>query len=63
MQQEYDRQQSEFTSLHNQWNTNYQASLTDKEEDYDRFLGQNQADFAKQLTDQETEFQRFSRPI
>ena len=57
MQQEYDRQQSEFTSLHNEWSANYQRSLTDKEEDYDRFLGQNQADFAKQLTDQETEFQ------
>lgn len=57
MQQEYDRQQSEFTSLHNQWNTNYQASLTQKEEDYDRFLSQNQADFADQLADQETEFQ------
>ena len=57
MEQEYDRQQSEFTSLHNQWDTNYQASLTDKKADYDRFLSQNQADFAKQLTDQETEFQ------
>lgn len=57
MEQEYDRQQSEFTSLHNQWNTNYQASLTDKEETYDRFLGQNQADFAEQLEAQETEFQ------
>ena len=57
MEQEYDRQQSEFSSLHNEWGANYQRSLTDKEEDYDRFLGQNQADFAKQLTDQETEFQ------
>ena len=57
MQQEYDRQQSEFTSLHNQWNTNYQASLTEKEETYDRFLGQNQADFAEQLEEQEKEFQ------
>ena len=57
MENEYKRQQSEFSSLHSQWNTNYQTSLTDKEETYDRFLGQNQADFAKQLTDQETEFQ------
>ena len=57
MQNEYERQQSEFTSLHNQWSANYQASLTQKEEDYDRFLSQNQADFADQLADQETEFQ------
>ena len=57
MEQEYQRQQAEFTSLHSQWNTNYQASLTQKEEDYDRFLSQNQADFADQLADQETEFQ------
>ena len=57
MQNEYERQQSEFNSLHNQWNTNYQASLTEKEEDYDRFLSQNEADFAEQLADQETEFQ------
>jgi Txe/YoeB family toxin of Txe-Axe toxin-antitoxin module len=57
MEQEYHRQQSEFTNLHNQWDTNYQASLTEKEETYDRFLGQNQADFAEQLADQETEFQ------
>ena len=57
MQQEYERQQSEFNSLHSQWNTNYQASLTQKEGDYDRFLGQNQADFAEQLEEQETEFQ------
>ena len=57
MEQEYERQQSEFNSLHSQWNTNYQASLTEKEEDYDRFLSQNQADFADQLADQETEFQ------
>lgn len=57
MEQEYDRQQSEFSSLHSEWSANYQRSLTDKEADYDRFLGQNQADFAKQLTDQETEFQ------
>ena len=57
MQQEYDRQQSEFSSLHNEWNTNYQASLTEKEETYDRFLGQNQADFAEQLEEQEKEFQ------
>ena len=57
MEQEYNRQQSEFNSLHSTWNTSYQNSLTEKEADYDRFLGQNQADFAKQLTDQETEFQ------
>ena len=57
MEQEYHRQQSEFSSLHNQWNTNYQASLTEKEGDYDRFLGQNQADFAEQLEEQEAEFQ------
>ena len=57
MQNEYERQQSEFNSLHNQWSANYQASLTQKEEDYDRFLSQNQADFADQLADQETEFQ------
>ena len=57
MEQEYERQQSEFNSLHSQWNTNYQASLTEKEEDYDRFLGQNQADFADQMKEQEAEFQ------
>jgi hypothetical protein len=57
MEQEYDRQQSEFTSLHNQWDENYQRSLTEKEGDYDRFLGQNQADFVEQLEDQEAEFQ------
>lgn len=57
MEQEYDRQKSEFTSLHSEWGANYQASLTDKKADYDRFLSQNQADFAKQLTDQKTEFQ------
>lgn len=57
MEQEYNRQQSEFTSLHDQWNTSYQTSLTDKEEDYDRFLSQNQTDFADQMEDQETEFQ------
>ena len=57
MEQEYQRQQAEFTSLHSQWNTNYQRSLTDKEADYDRFLGQNQADFAEQLEEQEEEFQ------
>ena len=57
MEQEYERQQSEFNSLHSQWNTNYQASLTEKEEDYDRFLGQNQAEFTEQLVAQETEFQ------
>lgn len=57
MEQEYERQQSEFSSLHSTWNTNYQASLTEKEGDYDRFLSQNQADFAEQLEEQETEFQ------
>ena len=57
MEQEYDRQQSEFTSLHDEWSANYQASLTDKEETYDRFLGQNQADFAEQMEEQEEEFQ------
>lgn len=57
MEAEFERQQSEFNSLHNQWNTNYQASLTEKEGDYDRFLGQNQADFAEQLEAQEAEFQ------
>lgn len=57
MEDEYERQQSEFNSLHNQWSANYQASLTQKEEDYDRFLSQNQADFAEQLEEQETEFQ------
>ena len=57
MEQEYERQQSEFSNLHNQWNTNYQNSLTEKEGDYDRFLGQNQADFVEQLEEQETEFQ------
>jgi hypothetical protein len=57
MEQEYDRQQSEFTSLHNQWDENYQRSLTEKEDNYDRFLSQNQADFTEQLEDQEAEFQ------
>lgn len=57
MEQEYNRQQSEFTSLHGIWNTSYQNSLTEKEADYDRFLSQNQADFANQMEDQETEFQ------
>lgn len=57
MEQEYERQQSEFNSLHSQWNTNYQNSLTEKEGDYDRFLGQNQADFEEQLEEQEVEFQ------
>ena len=57
MEQEYERQQSEFNSLHSQWNTNYQNSLTEKEGDYDRFLGQNQADFTEQLVAQEAEFQ------
>ena len=57
MEQEYERQQSEFNSLHNQWSANYQASLTQKEEDYDRFLGQNQADFEDQMKEQEAEFQ------
>ena len=57
MEQEYERQQSEFNSLHSQWNTNYQNSLTEKEGDYDRFLGQNQAEFTEQLAAQETEFQ------
>lgn len=57
MEQEYNRQQSEFNSLHSTWNTSYQNSLTDKEEDYDRFLSQNQTDFADQMEDQETEFQ------
>lgn len=57
MEQEYERQQSEFNSLHNQWSANYQASLTEKEGDYDRFLGQNQADFEEQLEEQEAEFQ------
>ena len=57
MEQEYERQQSEFNSLHNQWSANYQASLTQKEEDYDRFLSQNQADFVDQMEEQEAEFQ------
>ena len=57
MEQEYERQQSEFNSLHNQWSANYQNSLTEKEGDYDRFLGQNQAEFTEQLAAQETEFQ------
>ena len=57
MEQEYEKQQSEFTKLHNQWDTNYQASLTEKKGDYDRFLSQNQADFADQKKKQETEFQ------
>ena len=57
MEEEYKKQQSEFTSLHNQWSANYQRSLTDKEETYDRFLSQNQADFEEQLAKQETEFQ------
>lgn len=57
MEQEYNRQQSEFNSLHSTWNTSYQNSLTEKEANYDRFLSQNQADFANQMEDQETEFQ------
>ena len=57
MEQEYHRQQSEFTSLHNQWDENYQRSLTEKEANYDAFLGQNQTDFAGQLEEQEAEFQ------
>lgn len=57
MEDEYERQQSEFGSLHSTWNTNYQNSLTEKEGDYNRFLGQNQAEFAEQLEKQETEFQ------
>ena len=57
MQDEYEKQQSEFTSLYNKWDTNYQASLTENEGYYIEFLSQNQADFEKQLTDQETEFQ------
>ena len=57
MEQEYERQQSEFSSLHSEWSANYQRSLTDKEETYDRFLSQNQADFEEQLAKQETEFQ------
>lgn len=57
MEEEYKKQQSEFTSLHNQWSANYQRSLTDKEETYDRFLSQNQADFEEQLAKQETAFQ------
>ena len=57
MQDEYDKQQSEFTSLYNEWDTNYQNSLTEKEGDYDDFLVQNQTDFTKQLEDQEEEFQ------
>lgn len=57
MQQEYEKQQSEFTSLHSQWNTNYQNSLTEKKGDYDKFLGQNQADFEEQMEEQEEKFQ------
>ena len=57
MQDEYEKQQSEFTNLHNQWNTNYQNSLTEKEGDYNNFLSQNQTDFEEQLEAQETEFQ------
>ena len=57
MEQEYERQQSEFNNLHNQWSANYQASLVEKEGQYDNFLGQNQADFEEQLEAQEIEFQ------
>ena len=57
MQDEYEKQQSEFTSLYNQWDTNYQNSLTEKEGDYNKFLSQNQTDFEEQLEAQETEFQ------
>ena len=57
MQDEYEKQQSEFTSLYNQWDTNYQNSLTEKEGNYNNFLSQNQTDFKEQLTAQETEFQ------
>ena len=57
MQDEYDKQQSEFTSLYNEWDTNYQNSLTEKEGNYNNFLRQNQEDFEEQLTAQETEFQ------
>ena len=57
MQQEYEKQQSEFTSLYNKWDTNYQNSLTEKEGNYNNFLRQNQEDFEEQLTAQETEFQ------
>ena len=57
MQDEYEKQQSEFTSLYNQWDTNYQASLTEKEGNYNNFLSQNQTDFEEQLEAQETEFQ------
>ena len=57
MQDEYEKQQSEFTSLYNQWDTNYQNSLTEKEGNYNNFLRQNQTDFEEQLEAQETEFQ------
>ena len=57
MQDEYEKQQSEFTSLYNQWDTNYQNSLTEKEGNYNNFLSQNQTDFKEQLEAQETEFQ------
>ena len=57
MQQEYEKQQSDFTSLHRQWDTNYQASLTEKKGDYDKFLGQNQTKFEDQMEEQEEEFQ------
>ena len=57
MEDEYEKQQSEFTSLYNEWDTNYQNSLTEKEGDYTRFLSQNQTKFEEQLTAQETEFQ------
>ena len=57
MQDEYEKQQSEFTSLYNQWDTNYQNSLTEKEGDYNKFLSQNQTDFEEQMEDQEEEFQ------
>lgn len=57
MEQEYARQQAEFTSLHNQWNSAYENSLTEKEGDYDRFLGQNNTEFQEQLAEQQEEFQ------
>ena len=57
MEEEYARQQAEFTSLHNQWNSAYENSLTEKEGDYDRFLGQNNTEFQEQLAEQQEEFQ------
>ena len=57
MEQEYEKQQSEFNSLYNEWDANYQRSLTEKEANYDTFLSQNQTDFAEQLTEQQEEFQ------